>query len=127
VLASGILGPVVCEGLGHLGVKKGVVDDPQFGPVLTWFDPSTIGQVTVGQLSANNQSGIFGNLDKNPLTGPGHNNWDLALMRNIKLPWHDSGSSLLQFRVENFNALNHPQCSGVNPFLQRSDGTRRTV
>jgi hypothetical protein len=115
-MASGIGGPVVCDGIGHLTVKKGVVDDPQFGPVPTWFDPSTIGQVTVDQLSANNQAAMFGDLGKNPLTGPGRNNWDLALMRNFKLPWGHGESSSLQFRLETFNTFNHPQWSGVNLF-----------
>ncbi len=115
-MASGIGGPVVCDALGHVGVKKGVVNDPQFGPVPTWFDPSAIGQVTVAQLSANNQPGMFGNLDKNPLTGPGRNNWDLAVMRNFRLPWFHNESSSLQFRVESFNTFNHPQWSGVNIF-----------
>jgi hypothetical protein len=70
----------------------------------------------VDQLSANNQPGMFGNLDKNPLTGPGRNNWDLAVMRNFKLPWFHNESSSLQFRVESFNTFNHPQWSGVNIF-----------
>ena len=115
-LSSGIGGPVVCDSLGHLAVKKGVTDDPQFGPTPTWFDPSVIGQVTMDQLAANNQPGMFGNMGKNPLTGPGRNNWDLAVLRNFKAPWFKGENSSLQFRFESYNSFNHPQWSAVNLF-----------
>ncbi len=115
-LASGIGGPVTCNSLGHLTVQKGVVDDPQFGPTPTWFDPALLGQVTVGQLSANNQPGMFGYLGKNPLIGPGRANWDLALMKNIQVPWFKGEHSSVQFRAESYNTFNHPQWSGVNFF-----------
>jgi hypothetical protein len=115
-MQTGIGGPVVCNSLGHLGVKKGVVNDPQFGPTPTWFEPGVIGQVTVNQLRADNQPGMFGYMGKNPLTGPGRNNWDLAVMRNFKTPWFNGESSSVQFRFETFNTFNHPQWSSVNAF-----------
>jgi hypothetical protein len=102
--------------LGHLGVQKSVVDDPQFGPTPSWFDPSVIGQITVPQLSANNQPGMFGYMGKNPLRGPGRNNWDLAVIRNFQTPWFNSEHSSLQFRLESYNTFNHPQWSAVNLF-----------
>jgi hypothetical protein len=68
-------------------VDKGVTNDPQFGPTPTWFDPSTIGQITVPQLRADNEPGMFGYLGKSPITGPGRNNWDIGLTKNIELPW----------------------------------------
>src|ERR1019366_4784487 len=58
--STGIGGPVVCDPLGELAVKKGKVDDPNFGPTPSWFDPNVIGQVTPDQLAANNQPGMFG-------------------------------------------------------------------
>ena len=68
------------------------------------------------QLAANNQPGMFGNLGKNPLTGPGRNNWDLAVLRNFKAPWFKGENSSLQFRFETYNSFNHPQWSSVNLF-----------
>lgn len=112
-LSSGVGGPVRCNSLGPLTVKKGVTNDPQFGPTATWFDPSVIGQVTVPQLAANGEPGMFGNLGRNVLTGPGRNNWDLALLKNISAPWFGEKSSI-QFRAESFNTFNHPQWNGVN-------------
>jgi hypothetical protein len=115
-LSTGIGGPAVCNSLGHLGVQKGVVNDPQFGPTPTWFDPSVLGQITVPQLSANNQPGMFGYLGKDPLTGPGRNNWDLALLKNFALPWFHGEHSSAQFRLETYNTFNHPQWTAVNLF-----------
>ena len=45
-MASGVGGNVMCNRMGDFRVKKGMVDDPEFGPTRTWFDPSTIGQIT---------------------------------------------------------------------------------
>jgi hypothetical protein len=119
--SSGIGGPVVCDPLGKLAVKKGKVDDPNFGPTPSWFDPNVIGEVTLDQLAANNQPGMFGSLHRNPLRGPGRNNWDIALIRNFKF---DAERYNLQFRLETFNTFNHPQWSGINTFCadQSPDG-----
>ncbi len=120
--ATGIGGPVVCDPLGKLEVKKGSQIDPNLGlPTRTWFDPNVVGQVTPGQLLANNQPGMFGSLRRNPLRGPGRNNWDIAVMRNFKF---DSEKVNLQFRLETFNTFNHPQWNGVNTYCadQNPDG-----
>jgi len=45
--------------------------------------------------------------------GPGQFNVDLSLMRVAPMRWPKEGSAL-QFRVEFFNALNHPQFSNPN-------------
>jgi len=42
------------------------------------------------------------------LTGPGQNNWDIALLKRFKLHWKKE-TSALEFRTEFFNAFNHPQ------------------
>ncbi len=123
--STGIGGSVRCNALGKLKIKKGVFNDPQFGPVPTWIDASLIGQVTQGQLRADGEPGMFGTMDRNPLTGPGRNNWDLALLKNFTLPWLRGEHSTLQFRWETFNTFNHPQwqsvsagCDGATPFGQ---------
>jgi hypothetical protein len=61
---------VKCNWLGKFQIKKGVVNDPEFGPTPTWFDPNTIGQVTLAQLRADGQPGMFGTMGRNVLTGP---------------------------------------------------------
>jgi hypothetical protein len=59
---------------------------------------------------------MFGYLRKNPITGPGRNNWDIGLTKNFALPWFSGEHSTLQFRWETFNTFNHPQWSGINLF-----------
>jgi hypothetical protein len=47
----------------------------------------------------------FGNMGRNVLRGPGINNWDISIAKNIKL----TESKSLEFRSEFFNAFNHVQ------------------
>ncbi len=112
--STGIGGGVTCNSLGPVRVKKGVVNDPTFGPTATWFDPSTVGQPTLAQLSANGEPGMFGYMGRNVLTGPGRNNWDLALLKDFSLPWFGAEHSTLQVRWETFNTFNHTQWQGVS-------------
>ena len=57
---------------------------------------------------------MFGYMGRNALTGPGRNNWDLALHKDFQLPWFRSEHSTLEFRVETFNTFNHPQWKTIN-------------
>ena len=95
-------------------IQKGVDNDPQFGPTPTWFDPNSFAQPLEPQLRADGQAGMFGYMGRNPLTSPRRNNWDMALLKNLQLPWFRSEHSTLQFRWETFNTFNHPQWQGVN-------------
>jgi hypothetical protein len=112
--ASGIGTGVRCNTVGPLKIHKGVVDDPQFGPVPTWFNPNVITQPLASQLAANDEPGMFGYMGRNALTGPGRNNWDLALHKEFKLPWVRKEGSTLQFRLDTFNSFNHPQWKTIN-------------
>jgi hypothetical protein len=53
----------------------------------------------------------FGNAGVNTCTGPGVNNWDLAISKRFPL---FSETRSIQFRTEMFNAFNHTQYSGVS-------------
>lgn len=64
---------------------------------------------------------VFGNSGRNILRGPVINNLDLAVHRDFRLPFE---SSVLQFRMEAFNSLNHPQFARPNSTLnQPATGT----
>jgi hypothetical protein len=52
--------------------------------------------------------GQLGNAPRRFFYGPGIENFDVALIKNIKL----RASKVLQIRVEGFNVLNHPQFYG---------------
>lgn len=113
-MSSGVGGSVRCNSLGPVKIQKGETDDPQFGPTPTWFNPNMIGQINLDQLPANNEPGMFGYMGRNFLTGPGRNNWDIALLKNFALPWFSGEKSTIQFRWETFNTFNHPQWATVN-------------
>ncbi len=55
--------------------------------------------------------GTFGNAPKDVIRGPGLNNWDLSLFKNIPLA---SERRLLQLRWETYNAFNHTQFTAVD-------------
>jgi hypothetical protein len=115
-----------CNSLAPVRISKGVDNDPQFGPTPTWFDGNTFAQPLEPQLRADGQPGMFGYMGRNPLTGPGRNNWDMALLKNVQLPWFGGERSVLQFRWETFNTFNHLQWQGVNIFCNgnpNADGT----
>jgi hypothetical protein len=61
-------------------------------------------------------AGVLGNSGRNILRGPSRNNLDLSLFKNFY-----AGPTTLQFRVEAFNALNHPQWLGVSTNMTTRD------
>jgi hypothetical protein len=66
-----------------------------------WFDTSVFERPTAAG---------FGTPSRNAIQGPGFQNWDLSLFKNIPL----GGRRQLQFRVEAYNAFNHTQWSNIN-------------
>jgi hypothetical protein len=52
-----------------------------------------------------------GNSGRNVFRGPGINNWDMSLFKNM--PFHD-GKIRTQLRVEGYNLFNHTQFTSVN-------------
>jgi len=78
------------------------------GTIVEWFNRAAFAQPALGS---------FGNSGRSILRGPGINNLDLALFKNFFFP----GNTTLQFRVEAFNALNHPQWSGVSTNISASN------
>jgi hypothetical protein len=55
-------------------------------------------------------AGTIGNRPREVFRGPGTNNWDLSLFRNIPI----REKVKFQLRFEGYNAFNHTQFSGVN-------------
>jgi hypothetical protein len=83
--------------------RANLVGDPTTGDrtVNRWFNTAAFAQPAAGEL---------GTLARNTERGPGVNNVDLALFKNVPL----THGVRLQFRLESFNALNHTQFSGVS-------------
>ncbi|MGB9605946.1 MAG: hypothetical protein ACPL88_08725, partial [Bryobacteraceae bacterium] len=53
----------------------------------------------------------IGNAPKDPIRGPGINNWDISVFKNFRF---GESERRLQFRWEMYNAFNHTQFSAVN-------------
>jgi hypothetical protein len=67
-----------------------------------WFSPTSFAVVT--------QNGVFGNLGRNTLTGPGFFNVDASIARTFRVRERYS----LEFRAEGFSATNTPQFANPN-------------
>jgi len=74
------------------------------GTVEQWFNRAAFAQPALGE---------FGNSGRSILRGPGQNRLDFSLFKNFELP----KNATLQFRVEAFNAFNHPQFLNVSQNL----------
>ncbi|MGB2714586.1 MAG: carboxypeptidase-like regulatory domain-containing protein [Vicinamibacterales bacterium] len=89
-----------------------------------YFNAGAFAQVPVG-------ANRFGNMPRNAIYGPGDQQWDIALFKNISL----KGTHKMQFRMEVFNFINHPNLSGPNTDITNAnfgriitkDGNRRDV
>jgi hypothetical protein len=62
-----------------------------------YFNPKAFVQAPTGQ---------FGNVGRNSIIGPGIIALDAEIHKNFKMPYKEGHA--LQFRLEAFNALNHP-------------------
>jgi hypothetical protein len=56
------------------------------------------------------QPGSVGNIRRNAFTGPGINNWDMSLFKNLNF----NERVRLQLRLETYNTFNHTQPNSVN-------------
>jgi hypothetical protein len=56
------------------------------------------------------QPGTVGDIRRNAFRGPGINNWDISLFKNINFTEHVR----LQLRLETFNTFNHTQPATIN-------------
>jgi hypothetical protein len=92
-----------CEGLG-----TSAIDLPNYsGQAIHYFNPRTSPsfQYFSTGLFSGEQLGIVGNASRRFFTGPGLNNWDMSLFKNI----HFTERISLDIRAEFFNIFNHAQ------------------
>jgi hypothetical protein len=62
-----------------------------------------------------------GNAPKDPIRGPGVNNWDISVFKNFRIGGEKGVS--MQYRLEMYNAFNHTQFSGVDTTAQFNPNT----
>ncbi|HEV2274863.1 MAG TPA: carboxypeptidase regulatory-like domain-containing protein [Acidobacteriaceae bacterium] len=70
----------------------------------TWFNPGVFAQPA---------NGSFGNYHRNTMYGPGIDNWNMALLKNLNL----TENVRFQLRFEYFNVFNHTQWGNINTNL----------
>lgn len=87
----------------------------------SWFNPSAFAEVScppafeggcpAGGVAPNTVA-AYGNAPRNPLRGPGINNWNIVLYKDTKV----SERTTMELRLESYNTFNHTQFdpNGVN-------------
>jgi hypothetical protein len=92
------------------GINNYGVDEPDFsgGPLNLNHNPRNGQPYFNASLFSENALGTPGTASRRSFSGPGLDNYDLALLKNVRL----TESKSLQFRIENFNAFNHAQFFG---------------
>ncbi len=92
------------------GINNFGVDEPDFapGPLDLNRNPRNEQPYFNTSLFSENSLGTPGNAKRRFFSGPGMNNFDIALLRNLKL----RESKSLQVRLEAFNIFNHTQFFG---------------
>ena len=90
-----------------IGANAVPVDVPNFagGKVLADTNPRHGNLYFNTSLFSNEALGQFGNSRRRFFHGPGLNNFDMALLKNVKF----TESKLLELRLETFNTFNHSQ------------------
>ena len=79
--------------------------------VLEYFDTSKISPPAKNAPNSSGQySNFVGNAGKDVFRGPGTNDWDVALFKNIPI----KERLTIQFRTEFYNLLNHPSFNSVD-------------
>ncbi len=101
---------------GGVGILNGpetgrpdYVSNPQQGAphqLLQWFNTAAFSSVPAGQFRPGNDS--VGNI-----VGPGYENWDLSLFKNVRL----TEGSNFQLRAEGFNVFNHTNFTTIQTTL----------
>ena len=85
---------------GFSANRPNLVGDPNSGPqtVQEWFNVNAF-----QRLNPVTQAGQFGTAGRNIVQGPGLQEWDFSIFKNIPM----AESKQLQFRAEFFNVFNH--------------------
>ncbi len=101
------------------GINGQTVDEPNRAPgkILNNTNPRSGQPYFNTSLLTREPLGQLGSSSRRFFHGPGINNWDMALLKNLRL----TESKSLQFRAEFFNIFNHAQFN--NPDGEFTDGT----
>jgi carboxypeptidase family protein len=105
-LQTGVPGTLSIGGVDNASTSDGGYDRPNSlgaSPYLSsptpsrWLNPAAFAEAPPG---------FFGSVGRNTIQGPGIGNLDAEVHKQFKMPYNERHS--LQFRMEAFNAINHP-------------------
>jgi hypothetical protein len=111
-LQSGVPGTLTIGGIDNASTDEGGYDRPSaFGtsPYLSNPTPSRYLNLAAFYEAP---AGQFGNVGRNTIEGPGIFNIDFQVHKEFRMPY--SEHHILQFRLEAFNVLNHPNWAMPN-------------
>jgi hypothetical protein len=113
-LNLGVSGNNICQTVQNCSVRPnqvGTISYPKTTATLSsgnntiqWFDPSAFAL----NLIPGTTTATFGNMSKNALRGPGRDNWNMALFKNIGI----TERLHTELRFEAYNVWNHTQFRG---------------
>jgi hypothetical protein len=93
--------------LDYTGAPLNLNHNPRNGNP-NYFNPAAFISPPDDPAAGNTIANTIGNSGRRPFSGPGINNFDLTLQKNLKL----TESKSFEFRLEAFNAFNHAQFYG---------------
>lgn len=106
--------------IGNTSVgPTGSADEPNIAPgkLMAQTNPRKGGTYFNTSLFSPENLGQFGNARRRFFSGPGMDNWDMALAKNVRL----SESKGLDFRFEFFNVFNHAQFGTPSGLINSSN------
>ncbi len=105
-LQSGVPGSVNIGGVDNASTSDGGYDRPNSTGISPYESNPTPSRWLNPAAFVEAPAGFFGNAGRNTIEGPGIANLDAEVHKQFRMPFNDH--HLLQFRVEAFNSVNHP-------------------
>ncbi len=103
-LNLGVSGTTAASVIGNSGTRPNVTGSISYPKTTAqWFNTSVFSAPTCAT-----GPDCYGNLGFDAIRGPGHNNFDLSLLKNFAF----TERFRMEFRAEAFNAFNHPEFEG---------------
>jgi hypothetical protein len=111
-LQSGMPGNLSIGGVDNASTGSGGYDRPNVTGTSPYLSNPTPSRYFSLDAFVEAPAGQFGNVGRNAIIGPGIIAFDAAVHKTFKMPYKEGHS--LQFRLEAFNVLNHPNWAMPN-------------
>ena len=105
-LQSGQAGHLTIGGVDNAGTGSGGYDRPNATGISPYLDNPTPSRYFSLDAFVEAPPGQFGNAGRNSIRGPGVIQFDFEVHKQFRMPYKEGHA--LQFRMEAFNVLNHP-------------------